>query len=92
MPSGDGAAADVCGTPDPRDLARVAQAKTCSDKAIGDAVAAVGSNALTDVYQARTPNVAAGEPAIDTGDEEVPSPKGDEPLDKALNLLKTKTA
>jgi carboxyl-terminal processing protease len=38
-----------------------------------------------------TPNVAVEEPVAD-GDEEAPSPKGDEPLTKALDLLKVKSA
>jgi carboxyl-terminal processing protease len=38
-----------------------------------------------------TPNVAVEEPVPD-GDEETPSPKGDEPLTKALGLLKAKSA
>jgi UrcA family protein len=47
------AAAQVCGTTDQRDLARSAHSKPCTDKAIADAVAAVGNDALTDVYQAK---------------------------------------
>jgi hypothetical protein len=35
--------------------------------------------------------VVVGQP-IEDEDESSPAPKGDEPLDKALNLLKTKTA
>jgi carboxyl-terminal processing protease len=42
--------------------------------------------------EAVTPNVIAGEPANDGVDEENPSPKGDEPLNKALGLLKAKSA
>jgi len=38
-----------------------------------------------------TPNVAVEEPVPD-GEEETPSPKGDEPLNKALELLKAKSA
>jgi len=38
-----------------------------------------------------TPNVAVAEPVAEE-DEETPSPKGDEPLTKALDLLKAKSA
>jgi carboxyl-terminal processing protease len=38
-----------------------------------------------------TPNVAVEEPILD-GDEEAAPPKGDEPLNKALDLLKAKAA
>jgi len=41
--------------------------------------------------EAVIPNVVVGQP-IEDEDESSPAPKGDEPLDKALNLLKTKTA
>ncbi len=53
------AANQVCGTPDQRDLSRLQQAKTCTDKAIANAVTAVGNDVLTDLYQAKTHNVAA---------------------------------
>jgi UrcA family protein len=53
------AANQVCGTPDQRDLSRLEQAKACTDKAIANAVAAVGNDMLTDLYQAKTHNVAA---------------------------------
>ena len=52
------AATQVCGMPDPRELARLANAKACTDKAIADAVAAVENDTLADVYQAKTRNVA----------------------------------
>ncbi len=52
------AATLVCGTPDQRDLSRLAQAKTCTDKAIANAVTAVGNDLLTDLYQAKSHNVA----------------------------------
>jgi carboxyl-terminal processing protease len=38
-----------------------------------------------------TPNVVAGEPIVDEDEEAVPT-KGDEPLNKALDLLKAKSA
>jgi len=38
-----------------------------------------------------TPNVAIEEPILDSDDEAAP-PKGDEPLNKALDLLKAKSA
>jgi carboxyl-terminal processing protease len=41
--------------------------------------------------EAVTPNVVVGQP-IEDEDENAPSQKGDEPLEKALNLLKAKTA
>jgi UrcA family protein len=53
------AATQVCGAPDQRDLIRLVQAKTCTDKAIATAVTAVGNDMLTDLYQAKTHNVAA---------------------------------
>ena len=53
------AAAQVCGTPDQRDLARLEQAKMCTDKAIARAVTAVGNDMLTDLYQAKAHDVAA---------------------------------
>ncbi len=53
------AATQVCGTPDQRDLSRLEQAKTCTDKAIAGAVTAVGNDVLTDLYEAKTHNVAA---------------------------------
>jgi hypothetical protein len=40
-------------------LSRLQQAKTCTDKAIANAVTAVGNDVLTDLYQAKTHNVAA---------------------------------
>jgi len=52
------AAAQVCGATDQRELARSAHSKPCSDKAIADAVAAVGNDALTDVYQAKNLKVS----------------------------------
>jgi carboxyl-terminal processing protease len=42
--------------------------------------------------EAVVPNVVVGQNLIDDEDEENPGPKGDEPLEKALNLLKTKAA
>jgi len=53
------AASQVCGTPDQRDLSRLEQAKTCTDNAIADAVTAVGNDVLTDLYEAKTHNIAA---------------------------------
>jgi UrcA family protein len=53
------AATQVCGTPDQRDLSRLVQAKTCTDKAIANAVTAVGNATLTDLYQTKTHNVVA---------------------------------
>jgi carboxyl-terminal processing protease len=41
--------------------------------------------------EAVLPNVLVGQP-IEDEDESAPNPKSDEPLDKALNLLKAKTA
>jgi carboxyl-terminal processing protease len=41
--------------------------------------------------EAVTPNVIAGEPVVDEDEEAVPA-KGDEPLTKALDLLKAKSA
>jgi carboxyl-terminal processing protease len=41
--------------------------------------------------EAVVPNVVVGQ-TIDDEDENAPGPKGDEPLEKALNLLKAKTA
>ncbi len=52
------AATQVCGTPDQRDLARLETAKACTDKAIADAVAAVGNDTLMDVYHARVHDAA----------------------------------
>ena len=52
------AATQVCGVADQRELARLANAKACADKAIADAVATVDNDTLTDVYQANTRNVA----------------------------------
>jgi len=52
------AATQVCGTPDQRDLARLQQAKVCTDNAIASAVAAVGNETLTVLYQAKTHTVA----------------------------------
>ncbi len=51
------AASQVCGTPDQRDLARLEQAKVCTDQAIASAVTAVGNEKLTDLYQAKMHNV-----------------------------------
>jgi len=53
------AATQVCGTPDQRDLSRLEQAKVCTNKAIANAVTAVGNDMLTDLYQAKTRKVAA---------------------------------
>jgi UrcA family protein len=52
------AATQVCGTPDRRDLGRFEQAKTCTARAIANAVTAVGNDALTNLYQAKTHNLA----------------------------------
>jgi carboxyl-terminal processing protease len=42
--------------------------------------------------EAVIPNVVVGQTIEDDEDENAPGPKGDEPLDKALNLLKAKAA
>lgn len=52
------AANEVCGTTDQRNFARLEHLKVCTDKAIADAVAAVGKDTLTDLYQAKAQKVA----------------------------------
>jgi UrcA family protein len=54
------AAAAVCGAPGERDLAVLAHAKACADKAIAEAVATVGNATLTEVYESKSGNVAIG--------------------------------
>lgn len=48
------AAARVCAMPGEGSLARLAQAKACEQRAIAEAVAAVGSPALTRAYQVKS--------------------------------------
>ena len=48
-----GAADGVCGVPDTRDLARIAQAKACAAHTVAEAVAAVNAPLLTGVYQVK---------------------------------------
>lgn len=52
------AAIQVCGATNPRELARVAAAKTCIDNAVTAALAAVNNPLVTNRYLARTDRAA----------------------------------